>query len=474
MSKNISVIIPTKNGGEQFRETLGAIFSQEIDVPFEVVVIDSGSTDQTLRICNDFPVRLIQVPPASFSHSSTRNKAISKSTGELCVLTVQDAIPVDRQWLASLVAPFAKNDRIGGVYGRQVSKKDGSGFSRCCKDLWYREWRRDWPQPYEQIPIDPEKWEKATPEEKRSLSRFDNVNSCIRRSVWEQIPFPDVAYGEDVAWAIKVLTSGFSLYWQPEACVYHSHERPLGYELQRSYVDTKSLAVLFSGNTTSMTHEMSRSVINWLIKEAKSYLEAVSKGQTINMEGVDILSEADRVWQIKKQEERRVLRESATESRSNRGLKESLLYYYYGSLAGPRWLRKLCRDFFRQGKFFLRSTREDSSGIGPAVALKLQGIHRSFLNQLLQVHMAGGPQTAGNKQSIRLGSAVMVAGSFLGQYLQPVTVAGENHNKNINIAMNRPVDHQDVWHALDEWYQQAHEDDSAALSCLAELLGNGV
>ncbi len=475
MNKSISVIIPTKNGGEQFRETLDSIFSQEIDAGFEVVIVDSGSTDQTLQICKDFPVKLIQIPPSSFSHGSTRNEAISRSSGEFCVLTVQDAVPVNRQWLATLVTPLFENNMIGGVFGRQISKTDGSSFSRCCKGLWYREWRKDWPIPFEQLPVKMALWHKATPEEKRALSRFDNVNSCLRRSVWEQIPFPNVAYAEDVAWAIKVITSGFSLYWQPEAKVYHSHERSLGYELQRSYVDTKSLAVLFGGNASFLTYQMSRSVVDWLINEAAEYLQTVSTERKTKKEGIALLSEADRIWQLIREEEIRLLQKGASGKVSNnRGVKEFFLYHYYGGLAGPRWLRKVCRDFFRRGRFFSTGTPEGPSGAGPSIVLKLQGIHRSFFSQLFQVHLAYAPYTLSSKQSIRLASAVMVAGSFLGQYLGQQNISEDKCEKGKNKVVRSSSGHQDVWQILANWYGQTHVDDSAALFRLAKLLGDGV
>ena len=104
MRDSISVIIPTLNGGELFHQLLRrACFSQDIDCELEVIVIDSGSCDQTISLCSKFGVHLIQIPVSSFSHSSTRNLAISRANSEICVLTVQDAVPVNRKWLATLV-----------------------------------------------------------------------------------------------------------------------------------------------------------------------------------------------------------------------------------------------------------------------------------------------------------------------------------------------------------------------------------
>ena len=57
-----SVIIPTLNGGAEFRACLEAVHRQQLDRPFEVLCIDSGSTDDTLRLCRERGVRLLQIP----------------------------------------------------------------------------------------------------------------------------------------------------------------------------------------------------------------------------------------------------------------------------------------------------------------------------------------------------------------------------------------------------------------------------
>jgi hypothetical protein len=67
--------------------------------------------------------------------------------------------------------------------------------------------------------------------------RFDNVTSCIRRTVWERHPFPHWTYGDDMAWARKVLMDGYEICYEPKAQIWHHHERSLLYELRRAYLD---------------------------------------------------------------------------------------------------------------------------------------------------------------------------------------------------------------------------------------------
>jgi GT2 family glycosyltransferase len=61
------------------------------------------------------------------------------------------------------------------------------------------------------------------PEQRVEYLRFSNVASAIRASVFRQIPFPDLAFGEDFAWAARALTAGWRLRFVPASVVYHAH-----------------------------------------------------------------------------------------------------------------------------------------------------------------------------------------------------------------------------------------------------------
>jgi rhamnosyltransferase len=66
----VSIVIPVKNGDYWLEQTLTALLSQELDKPFEIIVIDSGSTDASLDIIKRHPVQLIQIDPKSFNHGT--------------------------------------------------------------------------------------------------------------------------------------------------------------------------------------------------------------------------------------------------------------------------------------------------------------------------------------------------------------------------------------------------------------------
>ena len=262
-SIKVSVVIPTKDAGPGFRQTLEMIFAQQVPYPFEVIVVDSGSQDITLELCREFPVRLLQIPPKDFNHGATRNYAISQAQGEFIVLTVQDAVPVDKDWINALIQPLIEDMEVAGVYGRQLPKPDSSYITRKRNELWYKGLEKRIAQ---QIRSEAE-FAKLSLEEKLLTIRFDNVNACLHKAVWRKHPFPASSYAEDLAWALEVLKAGYKLIYEPAAQVWHSHDRGLWYEFKRAYQDGKVLIKLFGNFLDKNLIPTFRSMLRLLLED---------------------------------------------------------------------------------------------------------------------------------------------------------------------------------------------------------------
>src|SRR5690348_14898093 len=100
----ISVVIPTRDGAATIGALVDAVRRQRVDAGVEIVLVDSGSTDDTIRRVRDRVDRVVEVNAREFNHGVTRNVGVAASAGDLVVLTVQDAEPVGDGWLAALVA----------------------------------------------------------------------------------------------------------------------------------------------------------------------------------------------------------------------------------------------------------------------------------------------------------------------------------------------------------------------------------
>src|SRR3990167_5765219 len=120
-----SIIIPTKNAGSRFALVLKRIFASAVSFGYEVIVVDSGSVDGTVRLAGGYPVKRIEIAPSSFSHGGARNIGADNARGEILVYVSQDAVPKDELWLANLTAGFSDPD-TAGIFGRQIPDDDAS------------------------------------------------------------------------------------------------------------------------------------------------------------------------------------------------------------------------------------------------------------------------------------------------------------------------------------------------------------
>ncbi len=124
----VSVIIPTKNAGEEFDYILRKIAQQELVNDIELVIIDSGSDDRTLEICRAYTRNIVEIPPTEFHHARTRNLGAERATGEFLVFTVQDAVPIGNHWLYKLLYPIQEG-QASAVSALQIPRSDADLFA---------------------------------------------------------------------------------------------------------------------------------------------------------------------------------------------------------------------------------------------------------------------------------------------------------------------------------------------------------
>ncbi len=240
MSVKATVFIPTLDGGEVFCNVMNAVREQELDGGFEVLVIDSGSRDGTDRVAAEAGARVLSIQRSEFNHGRTRNRGVQEARGEFVALITQDAMPADARWLRRLVAAMEDVPRAAGAYCRQIPRTDADPFIRDRLSRWaaMRNERR-----VQEIP-DPDGFWALAPLDRLDCIAFDNVASCVRKSVLAEFPFEDRSFGEDVAWSLKVLLAGHKIVFEPSAAVVHSHNEGLWESFRRVYMDHQNLCRL--------------------------------------------------------------------------------------------------------------------------------------------------------------------------------------------------------------------------------------
>lgn len=266
----VSIVIPTWNGAATLPAVLDAIGRQQVDFEFETIAVDSSSSDGTGDLLRRSVDRVISIPAGTFDHGLTRNIGIDQARSELVVLLVQDAEPASESWLASLTAPLLSNERIAGTFGRQLPRPDASPLTR----YYLSRYVAAATAARTVTAVARHDLDLLDPEMQLDRCTFDNVCSCIRRTIWSQHPFRSTPIAEDVEWAREVLTAGYELAFAPAAAVVHSHDRSVRYEFQRTRAMHRRLYELFGLRTIPTVSGLARATASSLMVHTRCERDA--------------------------------------------------------------------------------------------------------------------------------------------------------------------------------------------------------
>src|SRR4051812_37924046 len=79
----VSIVLPTRNGADTLPALFEALSRQQVDFPYEVVAVDSGSTDGSAELLRRRADQVVTIAADAFDHGVTRNLGIERARGEL-------------------------------------------------------------------------------------------------------------------------------------------------------------------------------------------------------------------------------------------------------------------------------------------------------------------------------------------------------------------------------------------------------
>ncbi|HLG19528.1 MAG TPA: glycosyltransferase [Bdellovibrionota bacterium] len=197
----VSVIIRCFNEAHHIEKLLSELARQSYR-HFEILVVDSGSTDQTVELAGKYSCRILHIERRKFSFGASLNLGCRNAQGEIICTISAHAYPSDREWLKHLIAPFS-DAQIGVAYGRQR----GAESTKFSEHRIFRKW----------FP------EEAAPSANGPFC--NNANCAVRRSVWKELLYDESLTGlEDIEFAQRVIQRGLKVRYVPSASVVHVHE----------------------------------------------------------------------------------------------------------------------------------------------------------------------------------------------------------------------------------------------------------
>jgi rhamnosyltransferase len=220
-----AIIIPTYNAARHFLALTAALASQTGLEREQVLIVDSSSTDNTVRLFEEWGARVVIIPQAEFDHGGTRRFATTLVPQvPFVIFMTQDAVPVGQNSLRQLMSAFT-NEQVGMAYGCQLPRLQARAIERHARTMNYPEGRS------EVRTFADRQWLGV------KTTFCSDSFAAYRRSALDSIGgVPASAFfGEDQIMAGRLLMKNWHLAYCGNAKVIHSHDYSIKQDFKRYF-----------------------------------------------------------------------------------------------------------------------------------------------------------------------------------------------------------------------------------------------
>jgi rhamnosyltransferase len=193
----LSVVIRAKDEAAGIRRVLELLAAQDIAEDLQAIVVDSGSSDETVEIARAFGAEVVEIPSASFTFGYALNVGCERALAPLIVALSAHAYPPDAGWATRMVNAMS-DDSVACACGYDTGPDGGRLTERTVHDEAH----------LNRFPL----W------------GYSNANGIFRRELWCTRPFrEDMPGTEDKEWAAYWIARGRVSVVDPNLAVIHSH-----------------------------------------------------------------------------------------------------------------------------------------------------------------------------------------------------------------------------------------------------------
>jgi rhamnosyltransferase len=220
--QSVSIILRSFNEAWALRETLPALAAQNFK-QWDLIVIDSGSTDGSVELLRQFqPRHLIQIPHSEYNPSRVMNHGMELASSNFGIFLNADATPQGSNWLGPLVTALL-DPQVAAVFGRQIPRPD-------CQAVFAHDYERCFGPNRESA-----SWEHF----------FSMASSGIRKDIWAKRGFNErMQYSEDDEYTRWCRAQGYRVVYVPESVAMHSHNYTPAQAWKRSFGEGRAVAAV--------------------------------------------------------------------------------------------------------------------------------------------------------------------------------------------------------------------------------------
>lgn len=212
---NLSVIIPNYQGADLLSKNLPKVLEElenYRDGKVEVIVVDDGSTDNSVEKLKKFPkVKLLKNEKNS-GFSITVNKGAKAAKGDILVLLNTDVYPQK-----GFIAPLVKHFKDENVFAVGCMDKSIEGDTTVLRGRGIGSWKRGF-LVHQRGEVD-----------KSDTLWVSGGSGAFRKTIWNKLgglnelysPF----YWEDIDLSYRAQKAGYKILFERESVVFHEHEK---------------------------------------------------------------------------------------------------------------------------------------------------------------------------------------------------------------------------------------------------------
>ena len=227
----VSVVIATCDRPEDLRHCLKRLTAQTSPRRVEIIVVDNRpASGLTAAVVTEFPEAILVNEPRQGANYA-RNAGITASTGEIVAL-IDDDVAMGSDWLEKLIAPFSRADVMvvtGNILSRELETYSQRLFEQYGDGGLGRGFTR--------FEVNGHWFQESSLYAVKTWLLGGTANSAFRATIFHhpKIGLAEEALGpgmpsgagEDIYIFYKVLKAGYTIVYEPAACVWHLHRRTM-------------------------------------------------------------------------------------------------------------------------------------------------------------------------------------------------------------------------------------------------------